>query len=256
MKIFFQKIIVVSILITSIRAIAINFCGIKNQAYQSGEKIIYNVYYHYGLMNVDGGIVSFTTNLEKLYGKPVYHLVGFGKTYPAYDWFYKVRDTYESYVDTTSLLPIKFNRNTNEDGEKKYNNIVFNHQQKTALCGTKTISTPDCIQDVLSAIYYARNINFSNLKIGEKIYFNMILDETVYPIYLKYLGIEKIKTNKGFFNTIKFKALLIEGTLFKGGENMTVWVSNDANKVPIRVESKILVGEVRADLIQTSNLRN
>ncbi|MEK0750762.1 DUF3108 domain-containing protein, partial [Mycobacterium ulcerans] len=96
---------------------------------------------------------------------------------------------------------------------------------------------PDCVQDVLSAIYYARNIDYDRYKPGDKIPFSLFLDDEVYDIYIRYLGKEQVNTRYGTFNAIKFKPLLIKGTIFEGGEQMTVWVSDDHNKVPLRVDS-------------------
>src|SRR5690606_13074728 len=111
------------------------------------------------------------------------------------------------------------------------------------------------VQDVLSAIYYARNINYNNFKIGDKIPFTMFLDDEVFYLYIRYMGKFRIKTKYGTFKAIKIQPLLIEGTLFKGGEDMVVWVSDDRNHIPLRVESPILVGSIKADMMSYSNLR-
>jgi hypothetical protein len=109
---------------------------------------------------------------------------------------------------------------------------------------------------VLSSIYYARNIDFNKYKEGDKIPFSMFMDNEVHNLYLRYMGKETVKTKYGKFNTIKFKPLLIKGTVFEGGEKMTVWVSDDANHVPVRIESPIVVGTVKIDMMGFSNLRH
>jgi hypothetical protein len=119
----------------------------------------------------------------------------------------------------------------------------------------KAYKIPNCIQDVLSAIYYARNINFNKYQPEDKIPFSMFLDNEVFNLYIKYQGKEVIKTRYGTFNAIKFKPLLVKGTLFEGGEKMTVWVSDDANHIPLRVESPIVVGSIKADMMGYRNLR-
>jgi hypothetical protein len=67
-------------------------------------------------------------------------------------------------------------------------------------------------------------------------------------VYVIYCGWVK-------FNAIKFKPLLVKGTLFEGGEKMTVWVSDDANHIPLRIESPIVVGSVKVDMMGYKNLR-
>jgi hypothetical protein len=107
----------------------------------------------------------------------------------------------------------------------------------------------------MSSIYYARNIDFNRYKAEDKIPFTMFLDNENFNLYIKYLGKEVIKTKYGKFKTIKFKPLLVKGTMFEGGEKMTVWVSDDANHIPLRIESPIVVGSVKVDMMQYKNLR-
>lgn len=231
------------------------FCGIRNYAFQSGEQISFTVFYNVIGLYVNAGTATFSVNAEKLNNEPVYHLVGEGTSNSRYDWIFKVRDKYESYIDTNNLQPIKFIRNVNEGGYKINENVNFNRQANTATSEKGTVKVPNCIQDVLSAIYYARNINFEKYKPEDKIPFTMFLDNEIFNLYIKYLGKETIKTRFGKFRAIKFKPLLVKGTLFEGGEKMTVWVSDDANHVPLRIESPIVVGSVKVDMMGYKNLR-
>jgi Protein of unknown function (DUF3108) len=232
------------------------FCAIRNNTFTAGESLTFKVFYAVAGVYIGAGEAVFTSSLEKLNNKPVYHIIGNGKTYSFYDNFFKVRDKYETYIDTATLKPVKFIRNVNEGGYKKYENVTFNSNSGTAVTTTGVFKVPNCIQDVLSAIYYARNIDFNKYKVGDKIPFSMFLDNEVYNLYIRYLGKETIKTKKGKFKAIKFKPLLIKGTIFEGGEKMNVWVSDDANHVPVRVESPISVGKVQVDLIDYKSLRH
>lgn len=232
-------------------------CGITNTAFKAGEKVGFVVYYTASkLINVSAGAGSFTTTLEKLNGKNVFHIVGEGHTLPSYEWAYKAKDTYETYMDAESLLPLKFVRNVNEGGYKKYQNVNFNRSANTAISSEGVFKIPACAHDVVSAVFYARNINFNGLKVNDRIPFNVFLDNEVHSMYVRYLGKEVITTKYGKFNTIKFKPLTIKGTIFEGGEQMTVWVTDDANHVPVRIESPIIVGKVRIDMTSFENLRN
>jgi hypothetical protein len=109
---------------------------------------------------------------------------------------------------------------------------------------------------VVSAVFYARNIDFSKLQPEDKIAFSMFLDNEVYNMYIRYLGKETVKTKFGKFNAIKFKPLLLKGTIFEGGEKMTVWVTDDANHIPVRIESPIVVGKVKIDMMEYENIRH
>ncbi len=232
-----------------------DFCGIRNFAFKEGESISYTIYYSVIGIYVNAGSANFTTALEKLNNKNVYHIIGSGSSNPSYDWIFKVRDTYESYFDTATLQPYKFIRNVDEGGYKLKENVSFNQQNNTVTTDKGTYTVPNCIQDVLSSIYYARNIDYNKYKPEDKIPFDMFLDNETYHLYIKYLGKEKVKTKYGKFNAIKFKPLLIKGTIFEGGEKMTVWVSDDANHIPLRIESPITVGTIKVDMMDYKNLR-
>ncbi|HWK02994.1 MAG TPA: DUF3108 domain-containing protein [Puia sp.] len=232
------------------------FCGVHNTAFQAGETLTYKVLYKLANVYVGAGEAVFTNTLEHMGGKDVYHIVGDGKTYSFYDKFYRVRDRYESYIDTATLQPMKFIRNINEGGYKTYENVTFVKATNTAVTTEGVYAVPSCIQDVLSAIFYARNIEWGKLKPGDKVPFDMFLDRQVYHLYIRYLGKETIRTKYAKFRTIKFKPLLIKGTIFEGGEKMTVWVSDDPNHIALRVESPISVGSVIVDMINYRNLRH
>ncbi|HZX57988.1 MAG TPA: DUF3108 domain-containing protein [Mucilaginibacter sp.] len=231
------------------------FCGIRNTAFENGETSTYKVFYTLGVY-IGAGEATFTTNLEKLGNKPVYHITGSGKTYSFYDSFFRVRDKYETYIDTGNLLPQKFIRNIDEGGYKKYENVTFNQQTNTAITNDGVFKVNSCVQDVLSAIFYARNIDFNKYQPEDKIPFTMFLDNENYNLYIRYMGKEVIKTKYGKFRAIKFKPLLVKGTIFEGGEKMLVWVSDDANHLPLRVESPISVGSIKVDMISYKNLRH
>ena len=232
------------------------FCGLTNTAFQNQETINYTVYYSVFGIYFNAGNAIFSANIEKYDGKPAYHIVGLGNSNPNYDFIFKVRDKYESYIDTANLLPEKFLRNIDEGGYRQVENVTFNHKNNTATTLKGVVAMPNCVQDVLSSIYYARNIDFNKYKPDDKIPFAMFLDNSVYNLYIKYLGKEKIKTKYGTFNAVKFKPLLVRGTIFAGGEKMTVWVTDDANHIPIRIESPITVGSVKVDMMGFSKLRH
>jgi hypothetical protein len=232
-----------------------DFCGLRNTAFLANESLTYNVFYSVIGIYINAGTATFTVGLEKLDNKPVYHAVGVGTSNSNYDWIFKVRDRYETYFDTAHLQPLKFIRNIDEGGYKKQENVTFNQQTNIATTTKGTYKVPNCVQDVLSSIYYARNIDFNKYKVNDKIPFTMFLDNEVYNLYIRYLGKTEVKTRYGKFRAIAFKPLLVKGTMFEGGEKMTVWVSDDANHIPLRIESPITVGTVKVDMMQYRNLR-
>jgi hypothetical protein len=216
---------------------------------------MYIVYYTVAGIYVNAGNATFTNTVEKLNGRPVFHISAVGATNSKYDWIYKVRDKYESYIDTTSMQPLKFVRDVSEGKHKHFETVTFNQTANTAVTKNGVFQVPDCVQDVISAVYCARNINFDKYKKDDKIPFKMFLDNEVYDMYIRYLGKEEVKTKYGKFRAVKFRPLLLKGTIFEGGEKMTVWVSDDANRIPLRIESPIVVGSVKMDMMSYRGLK-
>ena len=147
---------------------------VQNHAFQPQEKISYNVYYNVMGIYVNAGTATFTTSSEKIQNEDVFHVVGEGSTNPHYDWIFKVRDRYESYFSTTDLQPGKFVRNINEGKYKKHEEITFNHQTNTAITNNGVYKVPENVQDVISIMYYTRNINYDQYKAGDKIPFTYV----------------------------------------------------------------------------------
>lgn len=233
----------------------VDICGAKNLTTQHNETVLYDVFYTVAGIYIKAGEATFTNKVEKLSGRTAFHITAEGKTNDKYDYLYKVRDRYETYIDTATMEPLKFVRNIDENGHKHYENITFNQSAKTAVTDKGVFKMPDCVQDVISAVYCARNINFDNFKTDDKIPFKMFLDNEIYDMYIRYLGKEDIKTKFGKFKAIKFRPLLVKGSIFEGGEKMTVWVSDDPNHIPLRLESPIIVGSVKMDMMGYGGLK-
>ncbi|PBQ30861.1 hypothetical protein CNR22_03415 [Sphingobacteriaceae bacterium] len=241
-------------------------CVTKNVAFSSGEELNYQIVYNWGMIWVESAYASFKVNSSKLNGRNCYRFTGTGSTYTKYDWFYKVRDVFETYVDSESFRPLKFKADILEGSKKDKHTYIFNNAQKRAYTlinrGEKpikidTLKINSCTIDVLTAIYYARNIDYSNCKYNDTVSISLLLDGKVYPIYVRYLGKEVFTSKElGKYNCIKFSPLLVEGSIFKKGEGMTVWVSNDKNKIPIYIETPIVVGTVKVKLVSVKGLRN
>lgn len=242
-----------------------NECSIRNTAFRSGEKVNYKIYYHWHFIWIASGHVSFNVALKNYYGIPSYYFTGNGATYTKYDWFYKVRDTFSSYVDTSTLSSLRFVRITNEGSTHVSNDNVFDYSHDKVYCLSKnkekkyhedSVSMSSCTYDVLAGIYYTRNLNFNQYQVNDTIPVKLYLDSHVYSIHLTYLGKEVVNSSLGKFRCIKFNVSLIAGTIFKEGEEMSVWVTDDKNRLPVYIEAPIIVGSVRVELQSFSNLRN
>lgn len=235
-------------------------------SFQAGEEIKYNVYYNWGPIWVNAGLVEFKV-FEKYYrGRPVYHFYSYGRSHRRYDWLYKVRDRFESYTDRESFRPMWYEMDTYEGGFISRDVYHFLHDRSIVIATTEdsdhpqktdTINIQPCSYDVLTAIYAARNLDFSSFSINEAIPFNIVIRDTLYDLNPRYLGKETITTREsGRFDCIKFSVELVEGFIFAPGNEMFVWVTDDSNRVPVLIEAKIRVGSVKAMLLSASGLRS
>ncbi|MCU4165536.1 DUF3108 domain-containing protein [Carboxylicivirga caseinilyticus] len=241
-------------------------CSDYNFSFQSGEVVNYHAYYNWGLLWLNAGQVTFTVDKSKYNGEDAFHIKSHGATYKSYDFLFKVRDTFEVYTDTKYLEPFEYRRITNEGSYHASYKYVFDHksrlisseiQKEEEPVEVKTFPWKKCSFDLLTMVYKARNINFSDYDVDEKIPISMVVDGEIHDIYIRYLGKERIKNRDGRkFDCLKFKPLLVEGTIFESGEDMTVWVTDDQNRVPIIVEAKILIGSVKAVFVDAKGLRS
>jgi len=241
-------------------------CPILTHVFGDGEKVTYTVSYNWGPVWVDAGLVTFSVDHEMYLGKNVFHLKSSGKTFPSYDLLFKVRDYYDSWVNPENLQTIDFKRYIYEGGYSLLNTLNFNHSNHTIVTNTKTDNNPQrtdtvpllpCSFDMLSAIYYTRSIDLSAMKQQGTKPVTVFIDDGYYDITIRYLGKEQVENTDGkIYNCIKFAAKMIQGTIFKGDEDVLVWVTDDANKIPVYIEAKIIVGTVKAYLKEAKNLLN
>lgn len=233
--------------------------------FNAGEKVTYNAAYNWGFIWINAGYVEFKVSESTYQNQEIYHFNCFGTSLPSYDWLFKVRDYFQSYARTSDLAPLYYDRNTYEDDYIVHNRFAFDYHDSLIYTQTQNSNKPyredtlklnQTLYDVVSGVYLIRNIDFNQYQLNDTIPISMIIDNQIFNLYVRYLGKETIKThNKRTFRTIKFSALLIEGTIFSGGEDLFVWVSDDLNRIPILVEAKILVGSVKATLNSTENLK-
>ena len=227
---------------------------ISNEAFSTNEVLEYRV--HYGFIDAGEARLEVMPQTATFANRKVYHVVGTGQTKGAFDWFFKVRDRYESYIDSQAILPWYFVRRVDEGGYKINQNVTFNHYKNTAISEKATISVPHHVQDLVSAYYFARTLNFDTAKTGDVYPFSAYLDDEVINMSIKYLGKEKVKTKLGTFNCIKFCPVLLVGRVFKDSDDMTIWVTDDKNRIVVRAEASIIVGSVKMDLKDYSGLAN
>ncbi len=228
--------------------------------FQPGEKFTLNIYYNWGFIWLNAGWATFEIRDTTWNNQPALHLFSNGSTYSGYDWFYKVRDTYESIVEPGTYRPYWFHCNTNEGGYIDKEITTFNYADSIAIARTETSKrgeridtlkvTPE-ITDLVSAIYICRSIDFSKIEIGQQVPVPVLVCNKIYNLHFRYIGKEEVTTKDGdVYNCRKYAVMMVDGTIFKGGEDLTAWITDDMNCAPVMMEAKIAVGSVKAFLTE------
>jgi len=226
-----------------------------HDAFKRGELLKYRL--HYGWLDAGEIVIEVKNEEREIAGRKTYHVVGIGESKGTFDFFFKVRDRYESYIDEEALAPWIFIRRVNEGGYIINQDYVFNHYKQKVDVGNNTVyDIPAYCQDMMSAFFYARCLAYDNAKEGDVFTINGFVDKEVFPIKIKYIGRESIKSDVGKIRCLKFRPILQKGRIFKSEEDLNVWITDDKNHIPVRVQAKILVGSIKMDLTEYAHLAN
>lgn len=231
----------------------------KEDAFTTGEWFKLRI--HYGLINAGYASVEIKEGVKN--NKKVHHVVGKGWTVGMTKFFFKVEDDYQSYFDKETGKPYHFIRKINEGGYVKDQEGFFDQKNNTVLVKDykhkteKTFSVPENVQDIVSSFYYLRNHpKIDKLNVGESIAIDMFFDNETTKFKLKFIGREDIKTKFGKISCMVFRPYVQAGRVFKEEESLTVWISDDDNKIPIRLKASLAVGSLKAELDAFKGLKH
>ncbi len=231
--------------------------SVKNQAFVAGEKLNYRLFY--GPIEAARATLEVKASSKSVKGREILHIIGTGKTKGIWDKVFRVRDTYESYIDKEGIFPWIFIRRVEEGGfviNQDYTFYQHNKEVKTDKNSNRKVKVPANVQDMLSSFYFARTLDFSNAKTDEDFEIETFMDGNVFPLKIRYKGKETVDTKIGKVRCLKFVPILQEGRVFRESHTLTVWLSDDANKIPILASSKLAIGAVKLELLEYENLAN
>jgi hypothetical protein len=233
----------------------IQYPTVKNSAFQAGEKLRYRV--TYGFMDAGEAIMEVKNTTKKGANRELLHMKGTGRTLGGFNAFYKVNDVYESYIDKKGIFPWYFVRRVDEGGHKINQDYTFKHDKLKVNNGAgKEFTVPMAIQDMVSAFYYARTLDFTNMKVGDTFEFKCFMDDEIWPLKVKFVGDEVIHIRKGKFNCKKFLPVVQQGRYFESPNDLNFWITDDDNRIPILVRAKIPVGTVKLHLVEWEGIKH
>ena len=231
--------------------LTVGFVPQKERAFDVGEWFKFRI--HFGIVNAGYATLDMKEDVRN--GRKVFHAIGRGYTTGMTKLFFKVEDNYESFFDKETGNPYQYIRQINEGGYKKNEEGFFNDKSNSIVVKDyknnteKNFAVPDRIQDILSTFYFLRNYpTIDKLKIGESVGIDMFFDGEVTKFKLKYLGNEDLDTKFGIIPCMIFRPYVQAGRVFKEQESLTVWISDDDNKMPISIKASLSVGSLKADL--------
>jgi len=229
--------------------------------YKVGEYAAYKVFFKGEVLSVSFGAINVgfadleITESGQLNNRQIFHVVGKGRSSPFFDWFFKVRDVYETFIDTTTLLPLVFKRAVNEGGHLINQQYQFNHSENRVITQDSSFFIPIDAQDMLSAFFLARTFKKRNIIDGKSFYIPLFMDDENYNLEIKYLANEIIDTKWGKIDCMVFKPKMQEGRVFEDDEQMKLWITDDANHLLLRVEAEIWAGTIKAVLEDYKKLK-
>ena len=223
-------------------------------AFRSGERMDFILHYKWGSINTDVGTATVTLDSLTFNGQKAFKCTASGRTKKFFDVFFKVRENFTSWFTREGMRPLKFTRDTYEGGYEARNTYLYKWDAAepyiaadvyTSKMGQKSMQLPltPCTYDLPALFFFARNMDMENVEPGKRYPMTFAIDEEIYNVYFILHGRETIKVKGlGTVNTIRFAAELLEGEVFKGEEDMTIWVSDDENRLPVYFEAPLRVG--------------
>lgn len=224
-----------------------NFRSIPNVSFRQGEVLDYVI--HYGVIDAGTARLELKKEDKWINGRKVIHSVGTGKSLGAFDWFFKVRDTYETFIDEEGVFPHLFKRDVDEGGYTINQEYKFYQHKNQVYNGKENVSNlPNYVQDMLSSFYYARTLDYKNAKKGDVFTINSYVDGEVFPIKIKFKGVKTIHIRTGKYKCYLFNPVVQTGRVFKREDDCNFYITADVNKIPLLIEAKLMVGSIKMEL--------
>jgi hypothetical protein len=238
------------------------YCNAENNTFQGGEEISYKIYYQLNFIWLPAGRVVFRVEDQG----DTYKIMCTGRTISAFEWFYKVRDYYETIIDKRTMLPIEFTRDIQEGKYEAYNhfefdqvkNEVFSYKKRPGKEPQKELhKLSGCMHDLMSIIYYVRNMELENFAVNDSFPISLFLEEE-YPLNVRVVEKDAVKRfrNMGKYKCHSISPEVIAGYQFREGTEMLVWFTADRNRVPLMIESPVSVGSVKVVLESFRGLKH
>jgi hypothetical protein len=227
------------------------FRKINNEAFGVGERLVFDV--NYGFITAGEAVMEIPA-YDSVADRRVYRIEFSVNSLPSFSWIYKVEDRYLTFVDVDAIAPLKFEQHIREGTYRRDFTAEFDQMNRVARTSEGQFPIPEYVHDIMSAFYYARTIDFSGMNAGGGIMLSNFYRNKSHDLIVKVLGRQVLEVEAGTFNTIVVEPLVKEGGLFKSEGRIVIWLSDDERKIPVRVNTKVVIGSIDTELKSYSGL--
>lgn len=224
---------------------------VENKAFGVGERLVFSV--NYGFITA-GEAVMQVAAIDTIAGRPCYRVEFTVNSLPSFSWVYKVEDRYLTYIDVEAIAPLKFEQHIREGTYRRDFIADFDQANHIAKTTEGTYPIPEYVHDIMSAFYFARTVDFSNYKPGDGTVLHNFYKDKSHELKVNFLGRQELDLEAGTFNTLVVEPLVREGGLFKSEGRIVIWLSDDERKIPVRVNTKVVIGSIDTELKSYSGL--
>ncbi len=227
---------------------------LKTSTFKPGETLKYKL--KYGIFTAAEATLKVLSTDVKFDGNPTFHLSVDGSTSGSFDIFYKVRNRYDSYIDQKNFTPYLYTENVREDRYRRNDKARFYQDDRKVVSNKGTFKWPvEQTFDLVSAYYFARNLDLSRIKQGDKLTLNYFLDDEITPLTIEYMGKETIKTDLGLIRCLKFSPSIKPGRIFRKDSRLYLWITDDGNRIPVKAQVEVIIGTVTMEIKSAKGLK-
>ena len=248
-----KRLVFIFLLLSGTGVVAQDLESLNEPVFKVGEKLSYRL--RYGFITAAEATIQVKESTIKFDNRPTFHLSAEGRTAGTFNIFYKVKNLYDSYVDQQSMSPYLYTEDIREANYRRNDKVRFYQDQKKVVSKKGTFKTTDQTFDVVSAYYFARNLDISKLKQGDKFIMDYFLGDELSKLEIQYVGKERVKSALGTFNCIKFSPSIQPGRIFRKDSKLYLWITDDSNRIPVKAQVEILVGSVTLELLNAEGLK-
>ncbi len=224
---------------------------IQNEAFGVGERLVFDV--NFGFITA-GEAVMTIPSYDSIASRKCYRIQFTVNSLPSFSWIYKVEDRYLTFIDVQAIAPLRFEQHIHEGSFTRDFVAEFDQQKRIARTSGGQYPIQQYVHDILSAFYFVRTVDFSSFKTGDMMTLYNFYGDKSYELGVRFLGRQDLEVAAGTFRTIVVEPLVKEGGLFKSEGRIVVWLTDDAVKMPVRVNTKVVIGSIDTELREYSGL--